>query len=76
MKTVVSLQKLADSLKLENWTPEIDMSKIQLTSPDINRPALQFTGYYEHFVAERVQIIGYVEYTYIMQMPDSQRDEV
>ena len=76
MKTVVSLQKLADSLKLENWTPEIDMSKIQLTSPDINRPALQFTGYYEHFVAERVQIIGYVEYTYIMQMPDGQRDEV
>ena len=61
MKTVVSLQKLADALKLQNLTPEIDMKQIQLTTPDINRPALQLTGYYDHFVKERVQIIGYVE---------------
>ena len=73
MKTVVSLQKLADALMLQNLTPEIDMSEIKLTTPDINRPALQLIGYYDHFVKERVQIIGYVEYTYIMQLNDEER---
>ena len=68
MKTVVKLAKLAEALKLQNLTPEIDMEKIELTTKDINRPALQLAGYYEHFSSERVQIIGYVEYSYIMQM--------
>ena len=36
--------------------------------PDINRPALQLAGYLEHFATERVQIIGYVEYTYLMHL--------
>ena len=76
MKNVVTLQRLAEALHLPNLTPDIDMSKIELTLPDINRPALQLTGYYEHFVAERVQIIGYVEYTYIIQMPPEERDRM
>ncbi|MBQ6386776.1 MAG: HPr(Ser) kinase/phosphatase [Lachnospiraceae bacterium] len=76
MKNVVKLQKLADELNLQNLTPEIDMSGIEITSPEINRPALQLTGYYDHFVAERVQIIGYVEYTYIIQMEPEERDRI
>lgn len=76
MKTVVSLAKLAEALNLKNLTPDIDMTGIELTSPDINRPALQLTGYYEHFVKERVQIIGYVEYTYIMQMDEDKRHKI
>ena len=76
MRNVVNLAKLADALKLNNLTPDIDMTKIDLTTPDINRPALQLTGYYEHFVKERVQIIGYVEYSYIMQMPEEERNRI
>ena len=49
MKTVVKLAKLAEALKLQNLTPEIDMEKIELTTKDINRPALQLAGYYEHW---------------------------
>ena len=75
MKTVVKLAKLAEALKLQNLTPEIDMEKIELTTKDINRPALQLAGYYEHFSSERVQIIGYVEYSYIMQMEREERQE-
>ncbi len=75
MKTVVKLAKLAEALKLQNLTPEIDMKKIELTTKDINRPALQLAGYYEHFSSERVQIIGYVEYSYIMQMEREERQE-
>ncbi len=76
MKTVVKLSKLTDELKLKNLTPEIDMTKIEITTPDINRPALQLTGYYDHFVYERVQIIGYVEYSYIMQLEEGERHRI
>ena len=76
MKTIVALSKLAEALNLTNLTPEINMDEIMLTTPDINRPALQLTGYYDHFVRERVQIIGYVEYSYIMQMEEEQRRKV
>ncbi|MDO4804358.1 MAG: HPr(Ser) kinase/phosphatase [Lachnospiraceae bacterium] len=70
MKTTVTLSKLASDLRLKNLTPDIDMSKIELTSQEINRPALQLAGYFEHFASERVQIIGYVEYTYIIAMEE------
>ena len=39
----------------------------------MNRPALQLTGYFEHFASERVQIIGYVEYTYLMHLNPEER---
>lgn len=76
MKTTVKLSKLANALKLKNLTPDIDMTKIEITTPDINRPALQLTGYYDHFVKERVQIIGYVEYSYIMQLEETERNRI
>ncbi len=76
MKTVVQLSKLTEDLKLKNLTPDIDMTKIEITTPDINRPALQLTGYYDHFVKERVQIIGYVEYSYIMQLEEIERNRI
>ena len=74
MQTVVRLSKLAEELNLKNLTPDIDMSLVELTTPDINRPALQLAGFYEHFAYERVQIIGYVEYTYIMEMEEEERN--
>lgn len=61
----VELKKMIQELKLYNKTPDIDISKNRITTPDINRPALQLTGYLEHFENERVQIIGYVEFTYL-----------
>ena len=36
-----------------------------MKQPDINRPALQMAGYFEHFEDTRLQIIGFVEYTYM-----------
>ena len=40
----VSLLKIIEKMKLENLTPEIDLSGIKITQPDINRPALQLAG--------------------------------
>ena len=64
----VKLTKLVQEMNLKNLTPEVDMEHVRITLPDINRPALQLTGYFEHFASERVQIIGYVEYTYLMHL--------
>ena len=69
----VQLTKMAQELELTNLTPEIDLSGIVIKTAEINRPALQLTGYLEHFANERVQIIGYVEYTYLMQLNEEER---
>ena len=63
-------------MKLENLTPDIDISKIKITQPDINRPALQLAGYFEHFEATRLQIIGFVEYSYIEGLPVARKKEI
>ncbi len=72
----VSLTHVIEKMKLENLTPEIDVRKIRVTQPDINRPALQIAGYFEHFDATRLQIIGFVEYTYMEGLNDDRKREV
>ena len=52
----VTISELIEKMKLRNTTPEIDTDKIVLTHPDVNRPALQLTGFFDHFDRERVQI--------------------
>lgn len=63
-------------MKLENLTPEIDIKGIKITQPDINRPALQLAGYFEHFEATRLQIIGFVEYTYMASLSEETKMEI
>ena len=57
----IEMTKMVEEMDLRNLTPEVDMTDLVIATPDINRPALQLTGYYEHFANERVQIIGYVK---------------
>ncbi len=70
----VALQEIIDHFKLENMTPEVDISKIRITQPDINRPAIQLAGYFEHFDAARIEIIGYVEYTYMESLSTRKKE--
>ena len=72
----VKLEMIIEKMKLENLTPELDISKIKITQPDINRPALQMAGYFEHFEATRLQIIGFVEYTYMEGLPVARQREI
>ena len=72
----VSLLKIIDKMKLENLTPEIDIDGIKINQPDINRPALQLAGYFEHYEASRLQIIGFVEYTYMESLSEKRKVEI
>ena len=70
MANKVKLKTLVEKMNLKNLTPDVDLSEKVVEIPDINRPALQLTGFFEHFDSERVQIIGYVEYTFLEKMTD------
>jgi len=71
----VKLKKLAEKMNLKNLTPQVNLSESFVTVPDINRPALQLTGYFDHFDEERIQVIGYVEYCYLQTIsPERKKD--
>lgn len=74
--TSVSLTRVIEKMELENLTPDIDLSKKCITLAEVNRPALQLAGYFEHFDATRLQIIGFVEYTYMARLTDEERVEI
>jgi len=71
----VSVNALIEKMKLDNLTPEMDVNSIKITQPDINRPALQIAGYLEHFETARIQIMGFVEYSYMMGLDEAVREE-
>ena len=71
--TSVTLKKVIDYFNLKELTHGIDSEKIKILVPDINRPALQLAGFYEHFDVERIQIIGNVEWAYIQSLVDAER---
>ena len=72
----IGLSKVVDKMKLENLTPDIDIKHIKVMQPDINRPALQLAGYMEHYESTRLQILGFVEYSYMMQMTEERKQEI
>lgn len=72
----VDLVQLIEKMNLENCTPDIDIKSIKLSQPDVNRPALQLAGFFDHFDSERVQVIGYVEQAYMNKMDKDQRIQI
>ena len=61
----LTITELIDKMGLRNMTPELETDNVMLVHADVNRPALQLTGFFDHFDKDRVQIIGYVENAYI-----------
>ena len=72
----VTITELIEKLGLRNMTMELDTDAIVLVHPDVNRPALQLTGFFDHFDKDRVQIIGYVEQAYLDKLTPDRRHEV
>lgn len=64
----VSMEKFVKEFNLENVLPEIKLKNKMLTKDEINRPALQMAGFFEHFDNDRVQLMGMVEHTYLSKL--------
>ena len=72
----ISLTKVIEKMKMENLTPDVEIKPIKVMQPDINRPALQLAGYVEHYESTRLQILGFVEYTYMQSLTEERKKEI
>ena len=45
----VSVAKIAKKMDLKNFTDEINLKDHTILISDVNRPALQLNGFFEHF---------------------------
>lgn len=47
--------------------------KVEITSTDVSRPALQLAGFFDYFDPNRIQIMGKVETTFVEKMTPEER---
>ena len=72
----VKLTDIVEKMNLKNLTPEVDITEREVLVPDVNRPALQLAGFFDHFDLNRVQIIGNVECAYLETLAEEKRVEI
>ena len=72
----VKLTDIVEKMNLKNLTPEVDITEREVLVPDVNRPALQLAGFFDHFDLNRVQIIGNVECAYLETLTEERRLEI
>jgi HPr kinase/phosphorylase len=58
---------LKDRLKLKLLTPDIPLGR-KIRSAEIHRPGLAFSGYYDYFAFDRVQILGKTEASFLHKL--------
>ncbi|MCY6484683.1 HPr(Ser) kinase/phosphatase [Clostridium aestuarii] len=63
---VITVERLVKDLELEVLSEGEE--GVQIKTSDINRPGLQFAGYYDYFANDRIQIIGKAEWSFLETM--------
>lgn len=66
--------KMVEALRLHTHVPTTH-KQLLFESSDQNRPGLQFSGYFNHFANDRMQIIGRAEMTYLETLDEETRRE-
>ncbi|MBE5917886.1 MAG: HPr(Ser) kinase/phosphatase [Pseudobutyrivibrio ruminis] len=69
----VTIATVQERFNLTNFTPELNLEDAKVTVADVNRPALQLHGFYEHFEPSRIQVIGNVESAYLAKKSDEEQ---
>lgn len=69
----VRLSEIIKQFHLEKVFVTPESEKNEIFSPDVNRPSLQITGFYDYFDNSRIQLLGKVEYTYLMKISQEER---
>ena len=67
LKTIINEQKLEVISAPEGY------ENIRIHVPEVNRPGLQLSGFFDYFDPERIQVLGTVEYTYLEKMDSEER---
>ena len=70
---MIKVADFIETLHLEVLVPT-SREEMDINATDLNRPGMQFCGFYEYFAYERPQVIGKVEMTYLESLdPDKRR---
>lgn len=71
----VFLSDIVKDFELEEIYSPGDLDQIRINVADVTRPGLQLVGYYDHFVPDRIQIIGNMEYAFLDNLSSESRSE-
>lgn len=69
----VSVSKIIDELSLNVVNIPDNGGEILVCSRNVSRPALELTGFFEHYNNKRILVIGNTEYAYLDKLTDEQR---
>ena len=69
----VSLEKIIAAHNLEIIYLPKPADEILITTNEVNRPGIVMTGYTDYFDAERVQILGWTEFGFLLNMEPEKR---
>ena len=72
---MIQAADFAKALQLTELSPSTK-TEWDIRTADLNRPGMQFCGFYEYFAFERPQVIGKVEMTYLDNMEPAARREM
>lgn len=76
--------KLVDKVSIKDIAKDLNLEIVHMPkdkdyfvySQDINRPGLQFAGYFEYFAYDRIQIVGRSEYTFFANIDNDTRENI
>lgn len=80
MAQIREIEENEIDIRVEDFCKRLDLEILHkgsrrfmhISTFNVNRPGLQFAGYYEHFSAERIQVIGEMETAYLKTLsPDT-----
>ena len=71
----ISLDKIIKEFSLEELSMPKPGAEIFIGNPEINRPGLQFAGYFEYFAPERIQILGISEIEFLRRFTEEKARE-
>lgn len=68
----VSLEKIVKELQMEVIYTPVDTNEIFVTSPNVNRPGIELTGFLEFYSPDRLMLLGNTEYAYLKRFGSEQ----
>ena len=71
----IPLYKIEQEFSLERITVPENYEEIQIETPEVNRPGLALTGFYEMFERSRISIIGNAEHRYLLGLDPEDRKQ-
>ncbi|MCL2086625.1 MAG: HPr(Ser) kinase/phosphatase [Oscillospiraceae bacterium] len=72
----IDLKSVIDELELEVLYTPLEPAAIKISNNDVNRPGLQFAGFYEYYDDTRIQVVGKAEFAFLDRYENDKRIEL